>query len=122
MSKSNDAANTSDTYVPDDDNEKTEEIPDKMETYVETLHKATKTSTKNTHKTLPMPTRYERARIIGVRATQIAQGTEPETDVEGLTTPYDMAVKEFEDGKSPVIIERRLPGGEIIDIRLSNLI
>lgn len=122
MSKSNDADNTSNVYVPDDDVEETDKKPKEMETYVETLHKATKTSIKKTHKTLPKPTRYERARIIGVRATQIAQGAEPKTDVKGLTKPYDMAVKEFEDGKSPVIIQRRFVGGEVVNIKLSDLI
>lgn len=120
MSKDADNNNTN-TYVandPDVADDTAAKPKPKLELYTETLHK----TAKKTRKTLPKPTRYERARIIGVRTTQIASGAAPKTDVKGLTDPYLMAVKEFEDGKSPLIIQRRLPGGEVETVRVSELI
>ena len=119
MSKDGDNTNTN-VYVANDHDTKNDSVKpkEKMEVYTETLHK----TAKKTRKTLPKPTIYERARIIGVRTTQIASGADPKTDVKGLTDPYDMAVKEFEEGKSPLIILRRLPGGEVERVRVSELI
>lgn len=94
-----------------------EDEKSKDEAFTDTLHK---TATK-VRKTLPKATRYERARIIGVRTRQIAEGMKPKVDIKGLTDPYDMAVKEFEEGKSPFIIQRRLPGGEVENVRVSEL-
>lgn len=110
------------TYIANDYDEPSsvDAKPKKMEIFTETLHK---TASKKTRKTLPKPTKYERARIIGVRTTQIAYGAEPQVDVTGMTDPYDMAVKEFDEGKTPpLIIQRRLPGGEVENVRVSELI
>ncbi len=119
MSKDTDDTDTN-IYVAN--NVDTKDSPDKpkkkTEVYTETLHK----TAKKTRKTLPKPTIYERARIIGVRTTQIENGADPKTDVKGLTDPYEMAVKEFEDGKTPLIILRRLPEGEVEYVRVSELI
>lgn len=116
-----DNKNTSDeVYIENDESnpQDSSTLTHKTEVYTETLHK----TAKKIRKTLPKPTRYERAAIIGVRATQIAHGSEPNTDITGMTDPYEMAEKEFNDGKSPLIIERRLPGGEVERVRLSELI
>lgn len=120
MSKEDTNTSNDSAYVSNDYNEPSTDEPKKMEVYTETLHK---TAAKRVRKTLPKPTKYERARIIGVRTTQIANGAEPQTDITGLTDPYEMAVKEFDDGKTPpVIIQRRLPGGEVENVRVSELI
>ena len=58
---------------------------------------------------------YERARIIGSRALQIAQGAKPYMDFsqEELAqikfNPIEMAKKEFEAGKIPITVKRNLP-------------
>lgn len=115
MNKEEESSN----YIADDFDDSAKPSAEKdMEVYTETLHK----TAQKTRKTLPKPTRYERARIIGVRTTQIAHGSEPLTDIGDLTDPYEMAVKEFEDGKTPLIIQRKLPGGEVENVRVSELI
>jgi len=53
-------------------------------------------------------TRYEKARIIGARALQIAMGApllvEPDT-----TNPIELAKKEFERDLIPITIKRNKP-------------
>lgn len=50
----------------------------------------------------------EMIEVIGARASQIERGCTPFTDVTGLTSPIDMAKKEFIDRKNPFIIERKM--------------
>ena len=45
-----------------------------------------------------MVSKYQKARIIGVRARQIADGAQPRCSVEGLTSSLDIATREFEQG------------------------
>ena len=64
------------------------------------------------HRTVPFLTKFEKARIIGLRAKQINNGCEPFVDVppnmiEGLT----IAEKELEEKNVPFIIRRPLPNG-----------
>ncbi len=61
----------------------------------------------------PKLTRFEKARIIGARALQIAMGapllTKPS---DKMTKPIDIAIAELEKGVLPVTIRRRLPDGK----------
>ena len=64
------------------------------------------------HQTVPFLTKFEKAKIIGLRAKQINNGADPFIDIpnnmiEGLT----IAEKELEDKKVPFIIRRPLPNG-----------
>ena len=64
-------------------------------------------------------TRFERARIVGARALQIAMGApilieSPETRVG----PIDIALLELETGILPLTIRRTLPDGTYQDIPL----
>jgi hypothetical protein len=52
--------------------------------------------------------RPEMTEAIGIRTSQIEQGSEVFTDVTGYTDPIMMAKKEFIDRKSPLIVERAL--------------
>ena len=54
--------------------------------------------------------RFDRAKVIGIRAQQIANGDEYFTDPGGLTSPIEIADKELMEGKCPIIIERVLHG------------
>ncbi|MGM5481777.1 MAG: DNA-directed RNA polymerase subunit K [Nanobdellota archaeon] len=60
-------------------------------------------------------TRYERARMIGSRALQIAQGAEPKVkltqkDYERIKyNPVEIAKMEFEKGVIPLSIKRTIP-------------
>ena len=51
---------------------------------------------------------YEIIELIGVRATQISQGSPIFTDVKNITNPSDMAKKEIFDNKCPLYIKRNI--------------
>ncbi len=52
-------------------------------------------------------TRFERARIIGARALQVAMGAPTVlNDVRGIVDPMDIAVREFERGLVPLTVKR----------------
>ena len=67
----------------------------------------------------PKLTRFERARIVGARALQIAMGApiliDPKTQ---LASPIDIALEELEDNLLPITIRRTLPNGTYQDIPL----
>lgn len=64
------------------------------------------------HKTLPVLTRYEKARILGERAKQINMGAKPFVEVEpSMMDGYLIALKELEQKVIPFIIQRPLPNG-----------
>jgi DNA-directed RNA polymerase I, II, and III subunit RPABC2 len=64
------------------------------------------------HKTIPILSRYERARILGERAKQINSGAKPFIDVEpSMMDGYLIALKELEQKRIPFIIQRPLPNG-----------
>lgn len=52
-------------------------------------------------------TRFEKARIIGARALQLAYGAPPLIKVpEGINEPLELAEKEFEEGVIPIVVVR----------------
>lgn len=64
------------------------------------------------HKTTPILSRYERARILGERAKQINEGAQPFIEIEdSLIDGYLIAERELEQKKIPFIIQRPLPSG-----------
>ena len=64
------------------------------------------------HKTLPILTRYEQAKIIGLRAKQINSGSNPLIDVpDSMIDGITIAQEEFKQKKMPFIIRRPLPDG-----------
>ena len=54
-----------------------------------------------------MISKYEEARVIGVRATQIANGARPKCSTEDITNSLDIATREFEQGLIPYVFKRR---------------
>ena len=74
------------------------------------------------HRTLPLVTRYEKARAIGERAKQINSGAKPFVEIDqSMIDGYLIALKEFEAKKIPFIIRRPLPNGTSEYWRLSDL-
>lgn len=68
----------------------------------------------NFHKTLPFVTKFERARILGVRAKQINNGAAVMIDVpEHVIDGYTIAQMEYEQKKIPFIVKRPLPNGAV---------
>lgn len=64
------------------------------------------------HKTLPILTKYEKARILGERAKQLNSGAKPFIEVEpNITDGYLIAINELKQKKIPFIIKRPLPNG-----------
>lgn len=64
------------------------------------------------HKTIPYLTRYERARILGVRSKQIDTGATPFVKLpEGVIDGYVIAEMELKEKKIPFIIKRPMPNG-----------
>lgn len=78
------------------------------------------------HKTLPLLSRYEKARVLGERAEQINSGAQPFIDVEtSMIDGYLIAMKELEQKKIPFIIQRPLPNGgceywRLVDLEMIN--
>ena len=74
------------------------------------------------HKTLPFLTKYEKTRILGLRAKQIECGSTPFVDVEnGLFDGYLIAMKELEEKKIPFIVKRPIPDGTFEYWKVSDL-
>jgi len=65
-----------------------------------------------------MITKFERTKIIGYRATQIALGAEPQVDITGITDAISIAEKEFKLNKIPLAINRVFPNGITEQIKL----
>jgi DNA-directed RNA polymerase I, II, and III subunit RPABC2 len=67
------------------------------------------------HRTEPFVRKYERARIIGERAVQLANGAKPLIPMEGDTAKFlseiEIASREFEKKLLPFIVFRPLPHG-----------
>jgi DNA-directed RNA polymerase I, II, and III subunit RPABC2 len=64
------------------------------------------------HKTLPFLTKYERTKILGVRAKQINEGCDVFIDVpSNIIDGYTIAEMELKEKKIPFIIRRPLPNG-----------
>ena len=64
------------------------------------------------HKTIPILTRYEQAKIIGLRAKQINAGSNPLIDIpDSMIDGITIAQEEFKQKKMPFIIRRPLPDG-----------
>ncbi|MEJ2241924.1 MAG: DNA-directed RNA polymerase subunit K [Candidatus Bathyarchaeota archaeon] len=68
-------------------------------------------------------TRFEKARIVGARALQIAMGAPIIIEVSNAKAgPIDIAVQELESGILPITIRRTLPNETYQDIPLKWLI
>ena len=64
------------------------------------------------HRTMPLLTKYEKARVLGERAKQLNSGAKPFIDVpETVLDGYLIALMEFEAKKIPFIIKRPLRNG-----------
>jgi len=61
--------------------------------------------------TTPYMTKYERARILGTRALQISMNAPVLVDLEGETDPLQIAIKELNEKKIPLIVRRYMPDG-----------
>lgn len=72
--------------------------------------------------TTPYMTKYERARVLGTRALQIAMNAPIMVEIKNETDPLEIAKKELKAGKIPMIVRRYLPDGTFEDWSVEELI
>lgn len=77
---------------------------------------------KNKRITTKYMTKYERARVLGTRALQIAMCAPIMVELEGETDPLQIAMKELKQRKIPIIIRRYLPDNSYEDWSIDELI
>ena len=66
-------------------------------------------------------TKFEKVRIIGQRAEQIASGAPPTVDITNLIDAVSIAEKEFNEKKIPFILNREFPQGIVKKYRLREM-
>ena len=75
------------------------------------------------HKSVPYLTLFEKTKIIGFRANQIAQGGRVFIHVPPhMTDVLEIARKELEEKRLPYILKRPMPDGSFEYVRLADLI
>lgn len=68
-------------------------------------------------------TRFEKARVIGLRALQLTLGAPPLAEAgEGEWDPLEIARSELEAGALPLSLRRTFPDGSFVDVPLSELL
>jgi DNA-directed RNA polymerase subunit K/omega len=67
-------------------------------------------------------TKYEFARIKGVRTQQLTDGFPPKVDVNVTDNIEDIFEKEFHEGKVPLMITRQVGFNKFIDIQVKNCV
>lgn len=74
------------------------------------------------HRTTPLITRYEKAKILGIRAEQLSSDGQPAIDIpnDGMSS-WEIAYAEYRAGKIPFIIRRPLPSGKSEYWRVADL-
>jgi DNA-directed RNA polymerase I, II, and III subunit RPABC2 len=73
-------------------------------------------------KTIPILTKFERARIMGVRMQQLAYGAKPRVDTTDLKSIAEIVNKELLERKIPFIIRRTLPNGKFENWKLEEFL
>ncbi|KAH0575471.1 DNA-directed RNA polymerase II RPB6 [Spironucleus salmonicida] len=74
--------------------------------------------------TPPFLTKFEKARILGARAQQLAMGAPPNVNITtaaGALDPLVVAREELKQKKIPMIVRRKLPDGSHEDWPLRDL-
>eukprot|EP00163_Fabomonas_tropica_P006003 TRINITY_DN15637_c0_g1_i2.p2 TRINITY_DN15637_c0_g1~~TRINITY_DN15637_c0_g1_i2.p2 ORF type:complete len:131 (+),score=22.83 TRINITY_DN15637_c0_g1_i2:174-566(+) len=82
---------------------------------------ATTASERTVKTTTRYMTKFERARILGVRALQISMNAPVMVEVDGESDPLQIAIKELHAKKIPLVIRRYLPDGTYEDWPINEL-
>ena len=111
-----------DEYIDDvdDDLEITESVLTSND--IVSVHETYSDYYTSTKITSPFLTKFERAKVIGIRAQMLASGAEPMISPAFPEECYDIAVLELKAKKIPLIIRRYLPNKKFEDWRLEDLI
>ena len=116
-----DLENTIGEFNIDELADEEEEIIDELEEdtiiNVDEVYKNIETQEK---KTLPILTKYEKARLVGIRKQQLSTGSNP--CVSGTFSSIDEIIEEeFKQKRLPLIIRRNLHNGKYEDWRIEEL-
>lgn len=76
---------------------------------------------KQQKKTRPFITKYEKAKIYGIRMQQLASGSDSMVDCSGVVSLREIVDKEIKEKKFPLMIRRFLPNGEVEDWRVEDM-
>ncbi|CAG2106465.1 unnamed protein product [Medioppia subpectinata] len=118
-----DDENVDDYDDPIDDDDNMEAMDQMDDENVDVLAATQHTPQVNAKRiTTPYMTKYERARVLGTRALQIAMCAPVMVELEGETDPLQIAMKELKARKIPIIIRRYLPDGSYEDWGIDELI
>jgi DNA-directed RNA polymerase I, II, and III subunit RPABC2 len=75
------------------------------------------------HKSVPYLTLFEKTKILGFRANQLAQGGIPFVNIPAhITDVLEIAALELEQKRLPYILKRPMPDGSFEYIRLTDLL
>ena len=80
---------------------------------------------KKGNRTKPIMTKYEKTKILGIRAEMLAGGAKPLVDFPAtITKTIDIAILELKERKIPFIIKRKVTKGydywKIADLKIPN--
>ena len=70
----------------------------------------------------PFLTKFEKCKVLGVRAEQLSRNMPPCVELNGDETVVEIAEKELMERTIPIIIRRYFPNGTYEDWRLDELI
>ena len=101
----------------DDQEQQNEESNFKVISYQDVIENISKKE----KKTIPYLSKFEKARIIGNRAQQLAYGAQPKINTENLLDIYEIATEELKQRKIPFIIRRPIPNGACEYWKVSDL-
>lgn len=124
----NDFSNTNDFTEEDEDDEiaelnvDEEDIANENKFKIVTYKDILDGIEKKPKKTIPILTKFEKARIIGVRLQQLANGSKPRVDTSNLKTIHEIVYEELRMRMIPFIIRRSLPNGTYEDWKLEEFI
>jgi len=77
---------------------------------------------KKKKKTVPFLNKYEKARLLGVRRQQLANGAQPKINTQFFTNINDIVDEELKQRKIPIIIQRKLPDGYIEEWKIEEFL
>ena len=91
-------------------------------TNIISVHESYNNYANKKRQTRPYINKYERAKILGMRAEQIAKGMRPLVPTKGKRNIYEIVEAEYKEGLIPLIIRRYLPNNTHEDWRLSDFV
>ena len=97
-------------------------VPEDSRFEVVTKEESYKKYYKDVRVTRPYLTKFEKTKLIGVRAQQLSFGSEAMVELDGNESIVEIAVKELKEKKIPFLIRRYLPNQKYEDWRLTDMI